>query len=116
MLNLTQHRATQEQIEAGVVDLKDTDILYTLLTFDELPSANLIGVRAYMIAMLAKTEGAEKVMIGGAPYLMGPLEQQLKWLNIQPYYAFSERESVDVKKDGKVVKVSVFKHKGFVEV
>lgn len=60
------------------------------------------------------------VMIGGAPFLMGPLERALKELPYPPEwvgYAFSTRESVDEKQaDGSVKKIAVFRHRGFVKV
>ena len=56
-------------------------------------------------------------MIGGAPFFMGILEQELKKQGIKPVYAFSQRESVDKEMaDGSVQKVAVFKHLGFYEV
>lgn len=56
-----------------------------------------------------------RAMIGGAPYLMAPLEAELKKLGIEPVYAFSERVSEEtVQADGTVVKTNVFKHVGFV--
>lgn len=41
ILNLTQHRATKEQLEAGVVDLDENRFaaLKRLLTFEVLPTA-----------------------------------------------------------------------------
>ena len=54
-------------------------------------------------------------MIGGAPFLMSPLESALLNNGIEPVYAFSTRESVEKKlPDGSVQKTNIFKHKGFV--
>ena len=54
-------------------------------------------------------------MIGGAPYLMAPLENVLMKNNRVPVYAFSVRESVEqIQSDGSVVKNNIFRHKGFV--
>ena len=48
---------------------------------------------------------------------MSSLEKHLKINNIQPMYAFSVRESIEVvNDDGSVTKKNVFKHIGFVEV
>ena len=56
-------------------------------------------------------------MIGGAPFLMGALESELKNRGIQPMYAFSVRDSVEKQNpDGSVTKQNVFKHAGFIEV
>lgn len=115
--NLTQHQATPEQVAQGVVDLEptDRDQLRALLTFEEIPSKEEIEQRAEAIANLAYWD-ADSAMIGGAPYLMPALSTALKNRKIQPVYAFSKRESLDMpQEDGSVRKVAVFKHVGFVE-
>lgn len=148
-INLTQHKATSEQIEAGVLDLplEMQEELKTLLTFEYLPSVEDIERIARMVSRLAlrvlvlQLENSEspvvqaaiilqesgvktaigqvgyyfQFMIGGAPFLMAPLENALKSVFLKPVYAFSARESVDTIIDDKVVKTSVFKHLGFVE-
>ncbi|MHB0929605.1 MAG: hypothetical protein ACYC3W_12015, partial [Candidatus Nanopelagicales bacterium] len=54
-------------------------------------------------------------MIGGAPFLMAPLEKALLSIGINPVFAFSERKSVEAHgADGTVTKTQVFKHVGFV--
>lgn len=117
-LNLTQHQSTHEQ---GCVDLqgKDLQVLKGLLTFETLPTHQEILYRAAAIANLAAGVMAampRAAMIGGAPFLMGPLEAALKERGITPLYAFSVRESVDeVLPDGSIRKVAVFRHKGFIE-
>lgn len=128
ILNLTQHQATPEQIEAGVVDLPQAErgLLIKLLTFDSLPSREKIEDRAFDIAELACYNGLGgdesddpiifTAMIGGAPYLMAPLEQELVAHGIVPLYAFSTHESVEeTMPDGSVRKVNVFRHTGFVK-
>lgn len=56
-----------------------------------------------------------RAMIGGAPYLMAPLEIALRDVGIRPLYAFSVRASVEkTRPDGSVEKINVFKHGGFV--
>lgn len=122
ILNLTQHKSTSEQVAQGVKDLsdKDREVLSGLLTFDELPSKEDIRERARKIATMASwsviPDGEFDAMIGGAPYLMGPLEEELRKQGITPVYAFSKRESVDQPQpDGTVRKVAVFRHVGFVE-
>ena len=135
ILNLTQHNATPAQITSGVVDLvgSDKDLLVELLTFNTLPTVEEIESRAQKIAYIASDlmleekanwieEGLDEddfeqyyAMIGGAPFLMGPLEVALKKFDIIPVYAFSVRDSVDVKQaDGSVKKTAVFNHGGFV--
>jgi hypothetical protein len=64
-LNLTQHNATPEQIEAGVVDLaqlgEGTEEVHRLLTFTGIPSPDEMTIRARRIAGVARdlwaTEG-----------------------------------------------------------
>lgn len=119
ILNLTQHQATQDQIENGVVDLdiNTKEWLTSMLTFDTLPTTEDIEYRASAIARNARMLGYNKAMVGGALWLMSSLEKHLKINNIQPMYAFSVRESIEVvNDDGSVTKKNVFKHTGFVEV
>jgi hypothetical protein len=121
ILNLTQHKATTEQIQAGVVDLPEADRseLQSLLTFETLPTAAEIGDRADSIAAMARRfvgeETLPQAMIGGAPFFMAPLERALRNAGIEPVYAFSTRESVEqAEPDGTVRKTNVFRHAGFV--
>ena len=117
-INLTQHPATPAQIEQGVVRLAEEDErkVRQLLTFNELPTPDEVRERAERIADMAARYEADAAMIGGAPYLMPPLERALRERGIKPLYAFSRREVREEKQDdGSVKKVSVFKHVGFVE-
>ena len=58
-----------------------------------------------------------KAMIGGAPYLMAPLERELRRWRVTPLYSLSERVSEERQfPDGSVVKTQVHKHLGFLEV
>lgn len=120
IINLTQHQATPEQKDSGVEDVpegEDRKILFQALNFEDIPQVENIRERAAIVASLAKKFGAEGAMIGGAPYLMSSLEEQLKQVGIVPLYAFSKRESVEkVQADGSVQKVAVFRHTGFVQV
>lgn len=141
--NLTQHAATAEQIEAGVVDLPEAarEELQKLLTFDELPDCRELRARArkvgsFVAQMLVNPDefaggdfyadeetvreaeelthgNAPKFLIGGAPFFMAPLAEELHYFG-DPLFAFSKRESVEEVADGKVIKRSVFKHAGFV--
>jgi hypothetical protein len=117
ILNLTQHAPTPEQVSAGVVDLpaESRSRLLELLTFRGLPTPSLVELRAQQIAVHALTEpGCTQAMIGGAPYLMCPLEHALRGAGIQPVYAYSERVSVEtVAADGTVRKSAEFRHLGF---
>lgn len=116
MINLTQHKATPEQIAQGVVELDadDATILRQWLTFDEPPTDAEIQDRARFIADLALSYRDESAMIGGAPYLMPALDAALRAEGIVPRYAFSKRVSVETVINGVVTKTNVFKHVGFV--
>lgn len=138
MVNLTQHALTAEQYthnneELTVVTYKpyakevQNDIV-EFLTFNKIPTKEEILKRADLLAIIAsntirQAEDLSEIpatrkyaLIGGAPYLMGPLEKALKDKGIQPLYAFSQRESVEtVSDDFSVVKTTVFKHKGYIE-
>ena len=118
ILNFTQHAATAEQLDAGVIDLMQHDLasLKALLNFVGLPTADEIYERAYAIAALAENLFAETVMVGGAPFLMPVLQKALQMRGITVLYAFSERVSIEKIVDGVVVKTNEFKHIGFIEV
>jgi hypothetical protein len=130
ILNLTQHNTTDEQAAQLVVAPRMCkDKIRELLTFEEIPTKEEIEVRAKELAEIAVEEASfyagdtdnmiwiTRVMIGGAPYLMGPLEKALRERGFTPVYAFSKRESIDQPQpDGSVRKVAVFRHLGFVEV
>lgn len=115
ILNLTQHMASEVQIEAGVVEPRDKAAVKAALTFTSLPSEDLLVERASALAEIASQSGCESAMIGGAPFFMAPLESALHEVGIRPLYAFSQRKSVDQpQEDGSVRKVAVFVHLGFV--
>lgn len=119
--NLTQHSATPEQKEQGVKDLSKEcqEELKKLLTFEEMPTLKEVEKRASEIVFLLQRcePCATKAMVGGAPYLMCPLENKLIESGIVPMYAFSKREVVEeIGPDGEVVKKSIFRHKGFISL
>ena len=124
--NLTMHIATQEQLQAGVVEPSEQDkkTIIGLLTFDSIPTREEIRYRAdrlvNIVANQCDDEGGYfhfgSAMIGGAPYLMSLLEYALDEVGVNALYAFSVRESIEtVEPDGSVVKKNVFRHLGFVE-
>lgn len=122
IFNFTQHTATPDQVNAGVVDLTGEELnrLKSLLTFNKMPTRNEIEDVAENLAKLAD-EVVEKlgypkgIMIGGAPYLMPYLTHYLNGYGFDVYFAFSERVSKEVHNaDGSVSKVNEFKHSGFV--
>jgi len=113
ILNLTQHTGTPEQ---GVTAPTRVFEIRELLTFESQPTLAEITDRAETIAMLAADQGAKCAMIGGAPYLMRPLENALIARDIVPCYSFSTRVSIETLVDGVLTKTSVFKHAGFIMV
>lgn len=118
IINLTQHPATAEQVEAGVIDLQGQahKTLVSKLTFNTLPDAAEIKSRAEAVAKLAAGVQAEVAMIGGALWLMAPLAAALRQRGIKPVFAFSIRETQETPlPEGGVKKVAVFRHAGFVD-
>lgn len=112
MLNLTQHHGTEDQ-NVTEPQNKDKEIIKSLLTFEDLPSKKEVQERAIGLRIIASSYQAKEVMIGGAPFLMSILEEELINSGITPFYAFSKRESVERIEEGKVIKTNVFKHIGF---
>ena len=119
--NLTQHLASPEQVSDGVVDFlpEARKYLCYLLTFATVPSAVEIVSRCESIVrflrMNADAQDFDFVMIGGAPYLMGPLQCLLEAEGWEVCFSFTERISVEeVLPDGKVTKISQFRHCGWV--
>lgn len=117
IINLTQHAASPEQRLAGVVEPHDKNEVCQLLTFTEIPAPEVLVFRAEKLVAIATQSGADQAMIGGAPFFMSTLERLLREKGIEPVYAFSKRESVEVvNENGEVVKTNVFKHTGFVRL
>lgn len=104
LLNLTPHRATADQLAAGVIDLPDDqrELLQSLMAFDVLPRIAQINDRAAEIAELACSNGLGgddadsptpcRAMIGGPHWLMAPLAALLYERRIKPMFAFSVRD------------------------
>lgn len=124
ILNLTQHTATPEQTEAGVIEpsAEDKQAIRGLLTFDSPPCREAMRGRAERLALIAKKYARGKhpvtlAMIGGAPFFMAHLEQAILDYGMRPVYAFSRREVIETtQEDGSVAKRAVFRHAGWVEV
>jgi len=118
ILNLTQHTATAEQKKAGVIEpaQEEKAELILLLNIEKLPCRAILAGRAESLAAIAKKHGVSYAMIGGAPFLMPLLAEELARVGIRALHAFSVRESVDeLLSDGSVRKNSIFKHVGFVD-
>jgi hypothetical protein len=126
ILNLTRHPATPEQREAGVVDLPEylQEQLVKVIEFKQIPSKQELLTRSIRVLDIIhrayENESfpvGREVMIGGAPYFMPVLETTLRAVGLKPIYAFSRRQSIDqVQPDGKVKKVTIFRHDGFVKI
>jgi hypothetical protein len=108
------HPASPEQIEAGVINLDEgLEGVKRALQFETPSSSEEITARAEFIASAAVVY--KSAMIGGALWLMAPLAAELRARDIEPLFAFSQRESVEtVGADGAVTKTNVFRHVGFV--
>lgn len=137
LINLTQHQLTKEQFSHNGEDMVEVtfkpyngtsigspDYIKKLLNFNSIPSkkeiiSKAIALAAYASGLLNQAKNDDDrlfALIGGAPYLMSPLEEALKNEGITPLYAFSQRESIEtVNPDGTVVKTAVFKHIGYIE-
>lgn len=117
IFNLTQHEPTGSQIESVASRTEEqASAVKSLLNFIEPPSREEIVSKAAALADIAKAAGATAAMIGGAPYLMGPLEKELRYRRIIPVYSFSKRVSKEeVVINGTVQKTSVFEHVEWVE-
>ena len=124
IINLTQHELTPEQRE--FIDIEchtDRQKVKDLLTFTKLPSKEDIYYRALDLAAIVENiidqdEHVDLflVLIGGAPYLMKPLIEELKKIGVTPVFSYTDRVSVEtMQPDGSVVKTQVFKHLGYVE-
>lgn len=118
ILNLTQHRATPEQVAAGVQEPAEyhKNQIQELSTFDSIPTREMLIDRADQISEIVRWKySVNAAMIGGAPFFMPHLAKSLTSKGITPLYAFSRRESVEEEQpDGSIKKLSVFRHIGFV--
>ena len=126
ILNLTQHNATKDQIDAGINDLPELyqDFLKKKLTFPVQYDKEMLVSRANTIAKIVEdfiqdtifntgvAPEVEGVMIGGMPSFMPVLEATLVSKGIRVGYACTERQSIDKEIDGKIVKTAVFVHAG----
>lgn len=118
LINLTQHNLTKEQLQGAVeVGNNVRDEVIKLITFNELPTAGAIKDNASRLAEICRDMHVSHAVIGGAPYLMGPLEQSLRRVGVTPLYAFTERVAVEVTDPvtGEVTKTSKFNFAGWIE-
>ena len=131
ILNFTQHNCTQDQLDVGILDCDPEykQELVKLLTFNTLPTSSEVWTRAVQIVGLfervavamgytyTNEETSLYPMIGGAPFLMSLLEDAFDDADLNPYYAFTKRVSIEqTQPDGSIKKVSTFKHAGLYKV
>jgi len=115
ILNLTQHMTTPEQARQGVFEPEDKDFVRKVLTFSGISDRASVNARALVLSDIALSNGCGHVMIGGAPYLMKPLEEAMDKISVNVLFSFSERVTTEtIAEDGSVMKVSQFKHIGFI--
>lgn len=113
IINLTQHPASEDQKQAGVIDLEGKDLqeLKQLLTFNSLIPHREMGEWNLIKEIWRRAEACAKIarkalgdnqgaaLIGGAPFFMSSLEGALKEEGISPCFA-----------------VAIFRHEGFIFV
>lgn len=119
LFNLTQHSLTEDQVQGNEVFRRNAvpnDVVCSRLTFEEIPTYEEMVERAVELTRIVMQHGAEYALIGGAPYFMPILERELYRQNIIPVYAFSKRESKEIKEsDGTIKKITTFKHVGWIK-
>jgi hypothetical protein len=90
ILNLTPYKASQEEINAGVVDSDEIfEIIDSHLSFNLLPIKRELETKALILALAARGLGYSKALIGGsgATYFFGTLETALRQHGITPMYS-----------------------------
>lgn len=114
--NVSQHIASEAQIEDGVVEPQNKERFTDLLTFTVLPSREEIWSRAEKIIMEVQEEGWTTIMVGCAQFFASELERAAERKNIKIVYSFSLRVSEEkVMPDGTVKKIGYFVHQGFIQ-
>lgn len=99
IINLTQHDPTPAQAAEGVG--KPLEGARELLDFDRpgiCVTTRAMDLTALVIGetkVIPAVGTGPKVMIGGIPRLMGPLERHLTVAGFSPVYAFSRRECIE---------------------
>jgi hypothetical protein len=115
IFNLTQHPASKEQKEAGVVELSGWhEGAKSVLNFNMATPRKEKVARAKAVVGLVKAAGAKAVMIGGKASFVAILSEELAKAGILPLEAFTRRDVEEVEQgDGSVKKVAVFRHEGW---
>ena len=120
VFNLTKHQMTQDQLEAGGVNVPAAQSANNLQDFMAVPSHEELESRANALMNLASAAGAELgdgVMIAGAMYFIPALVQAARNSWFTPTFSFTQRKAVEDKlPDGSVKLSYVFKHESWVHI
>lgn len=120
VFNLTKHQMTQDQLEAGGVNVPAAQSANNLQDFMAVPSDADLKYRAEELVKLAIGAGAshgDGVMIAGAMYFIPALVQAARDAGLIPTFSFTQRKAVEDKlPDGSVKLAYVFKHEGWVYI
>lgn len=109
ILNCTNHVSTSIQRKLGVIEPEDKKIIQSLITFNSVEELETMEDRANELLAIIKKSGCNTVMIAGAPFFMGYLEEYLLSNGINVAFAFNKRDVVEMfMEDGMVKKVSKF--------
>lgn len=116
IINLTLHELTPELEKEGVFDLADwyKRIVRESLLFEELPSKGEIELRVSLLVNCLlqyggssperQLEEGQKILVGGATYLIPKLVKRLKEAGFKPVGLFTKRILKErSSKDGSVV-------------
>jgi len=118
ILNLTQHKATKEQRDAGVIDYTDArdefllmkekagenissrekdipETLDDLLTFDNPPSRGDINERVMLISWIPYELGYKSALIFAPQFMIAALESALKARGVKPLHMFDDNRFVE---------------------
>lgn len=111
---------TQDQLEAGGVNVPAAQSANNLQDFMAVPSESDLKYRANELMRLAIEAGAERgdgVMIAGAMYFIPALVQAARNSGFTPTFSFTQRKAVEDKlPDGSVKLSYVFKHESWVHI
>jgi len=123
ILNLTRHKATEDQKAVGIIDLPHEYIsrINALGTFQPIPTVTQLIERAndivFVLQEYIRISGMYKVdsiMLGGAPYFNAVLDKVLTINGFRPCYPFTFKQSQHSVENNKTVSTTVYKHMGLV--
>lgn len=122
LLNCTKHMADDVIIGEGykglsftIIDLnpRDRERVLELQDFNSgIPECGDIRRRAEAIADIAVGYGLKYAWVGGAGYLMPPLESALKRRGITPVYSWSKRDYMETVDSDGVRRLEMYREHG----